>query len=85
MLATFRPSVASMEEEFRDMAAANGIEATIETVLIEGALKALKGGDAETCFSRSAARLAHGDSPVVRKRLFYRRTHSNRPAIARGG
>jgi len=48
MLATFRPSVASMEEEFREAAAAIASDATIQTVLVEGALDALKGGDAAT-------------------------------------
>jgi hypothetical protein len=68
MLATFRPSVASMEEEFRDLAAAKTVEATIETVLIEDALDALKGGDAEThnrLLAAAAVRLAHCDAIML--------------------
>lgn len=50
------------------MAAANGIEATIETVLIEDALKALKGGDVEThnrLLAESAPRLAQCDAIML--------------------
>ena len=48
MLATFGPSVASMEQEFAEAAAALRPGATIHTVLVDGALPALKAGDAET-------------------------------------
>lgn len=68
MLATFRPSVASMEEEFRDMAVAEAAEATIETVLVEDALMALKAGDAENhnrLLASSAARLAQCDAVML--------------------
>lgn len=68
MLATFRPSVASMEEEFREMATAKTVEATIETVLVEGALDALKSGDAQThnrLLATSAVRLAHCDAIML--------------------
>jgi Asp/Glu/hydantoin racemase len=44
MLATFGPSVRSMEDEFAEM----GNGATIRTVLVADAMTALKGGDAET-------------------------------------
>jgi len=47
MLATFAPSVASMEQEFREMAAAHGAAATIETYCVPGAMAALKAGDAD--------------------------------------
>lgn len=46
MLATFGPSVATMEAEFHEAARGNG--ATLQTVLVDHALDALKGGDAET-------------------------------------
>lgn len=46
MLATFGPSVETMEAEFRE--AARGTDATLETVLVDHALAALKSGDAET-------------------------------------
>jgi aspartate/glutamate racemase len=64
MLATFRPSVAGMESEFRAEAARWGVEAEIETVLVEDALDALKGGDAEEhnrLVAEAAPRLAHCD------------------------
>ncbi len=48
MLATFEPSVASMEDEFRRMAAARRSPATIETYCVPGAMTALKAGDAAT-------------------------------------
>jgi Asp/Glu/hydantoin racemase len=48
MLATFAPSVASMEAEFRDMATGRDIAATIETYCVPGAMAALKAGDAAT-------------------------------------
>ena len=45
MLATFAPSVASMEEEFARMAEAAGVPARIETCCVPGAMAALKAGD----------------------------------------
>jgi Asp/Glu/hydantoin racemase len=45
MLATFAPSVASMEEEFVRMAEAAGVPAVIETCCVPGAMAALKAGD----------------------------------------
>ena len=48
MLATFPPSVPSMEEEFRRMAAKAGSRATIQTHCVPEALIALKAGDAAT-------------------------------------
>ncbi len=47
MLATFRPAVASMEDEFTTMARKAFAEVTIRTVLVEEALAALQRGDAE--------------------------------------
>ena len=47
MLATFAPSVGSMEDEFRDMAAAGQSRATIETFCVPGAMDALRAGDGE--------------------------------------
>src|SRR5262249_34898659 len=46
MLATFAPSVGSMEDEFRDMAACRS-PATIETYCAPGAMAALRAGDGE--------------------------------------
>lgn len=48
MLATFPPSVATMEAEFRDERARSGSDATLETVVVAHALDALKAGDAAT-------------------------------------
>ncbi|HEV2099923.1 MAG TPA: aspartate/glutamate racemase family protein [Stellaceae bacterium] len=45
MLATFAPSVQSMEEEFRAMAQSGRSSATIETYCVPGAMAALKAGD----------------------------------------
>ena len=45
MLATFAPSVASMEDEFRAMAIARDNHAEIETFCVPGAMAALKAGD----------------------------------------
>ena len=45
MLATFAPSVPSMEEEFRQMAGAAGSSATLDSYCVPGAMDALKAGD----------------------------------------
>lgn len=47
MLATFGPSVGSMELEFRELAAARGRDAEIFTLLVPEALSALRQGDAD--------------------------------------
>lgn len=48
MLATFQPSVASMEQEFRDMAEQSRRAASIETICVPAAMAALKSGDVAT-------------------------------------
>lgn len=68
MLATFPPSVASMEAEFAVEAVARGADARIETLLVEGALDALKSGDAEThnrLLAEAAPRLAACDAILL--------------------
>lgn len=66
MLATFGPSVASMEAEFADLAAAAGRRARLRTVLVDDALSALKGGDADRHNTLVAARAeALADCDVV--------------------
>lgn len=68
MVATFGPSVASMEAEFAEAARAAGSSATIETVLDADALVALKAGDAATHNARvaeAAARLADCDAILL--------------------
>jgi hypothetical protein len=64
MLATFAPSVASMEREFHDAAQRNHRTATIESHLVPGAMAALKGGDGAThdrLVAEAAPRLLHCD------------------------
>jgi Asp/Glu/hydantoin racemase len=68
MLATFAPSVPSMEEEFRDMAAMKGAPATIETYCVPGAMAALKAGDAPThnrLVAEAAMRFADRDAVLL--------------------
>src|SRR5436305_11246732 len=65
MLATFGPSVAGMEDEFRQMAAATGSGASIETICVSEAMAALKAGDGAThdrLLAEAAARLADCDA-----------------------
>ena len=45
MLATFQPSVAGMEAEFRDIAGAAKSQATLDSFCVPGAMKALQEGD----------------------------------------
>lgn len=68
MLATFATSVAGMEQEFREAAAAAGSDAQVETILVDGALPALQKGDAEThnrLLAANAHRLAHCDAIML--------------------
>jgi len=68
MLATFAASVPSMEEEFRQLARARGVEATIETVCIPEAIAAARGGDILThnrLLAEAAPRLAHCDAVML--------------------
>ena len=46
MLATFEPSVASMQEEFDALASTSGVDATLRTLCIPEAMRALRNGDA---------------------------------------
>jgi Asp/Glu/hydantoin racemase len=45
MLATFEPSVAGMEEEFRGMVGAAGSKTVLSSFCVPGAMKALQAGD----------------------------------------
>jgi Asp/Glu/hydantoin racemase len=68
MLATFAPSVASMEQDFRDMAGAQGVPATIETYCVPGAMAALQAGDATThnrLVAEAAPRFAGCDAVLL--------------------
>jgi Asp/Glu/hydantoin racemase len=68
MLATFGPSVASMEEEFRQLAARRGTPAEIETICVEGAMPALRAGDGaahDRLIAEAAPRFAHCDAVLL--------------------
>lgn len=68
MLATFERSVASMEEEFQELAAARGITAEIRTVCVPEAMAALQAGDAErhnALLADAAAGLADADAVML--------------------
>lgn len=68
MLATFPPSVASMEEEFYDMAAAAGVRARIETHCVPDAMAALKAGDGaghDRLLAAAAPRLSECDTVLL--------------------
>jgi len=68
MLATFAPSVASMEDEFREMADARGRRATIETYCVPGAMAALKADDGaqhNRLIAEAAPRFANCDAVLL--------------------
>lgn len=56
MLATFAPSVTTMTEEFDEFVRETGADATLRTIVVEGAMDALRKGDAETHNTLVAAR-----------------------------
>jgi hypothetical protein len=59
LVATFPPSIPSMEAEFAEMAAAAGSHAALKGVCAEGAMAALTAGDGET-HDRKIAAVAAG-------------------------
>jgi Asp/Glu/hydantoin racemase len=64
MLATFMPSVAPMEEEFREMAETKGKRSVIQTYCVPGAMAALKAGrgaEHDRLVADAAPRLANCD------------------------
>lgn len=68
MLATFGPSVPSMESEFAELAASRGVTATLETVCVPDAMDALNRGDAAThnaLLAEAAPQLAHCDAVML--------------------
>jgi Asp/Glu/hydantoin racemase len=68
MLATFAPSVASMEDEFREMAEAGGGRARIETYCVPGAIAALKAGNGvehDRLIAEAAPRFADCDAVLL--------------------
>jgi Asp/Glu/hydantoin racemase len=56
MLATFAPSVSTMTEEFEEYLVRAGKKATLTTIVVDDAIRLLKGGDAETHNRLVAAR-----------------------------
>jgi Asp/Glu/hydantoin racemase len=62
MVATFAPSVATMTGEFDEFAIGSNPPATLETLVVEDAMSALRAGDAETHNARIAARIDELDS-----------------------
>jgi Asp/Glu/hydantoin racemase len=68
MLATFAPSVGSMEDEFREIAETSGRRAVIETYCVPGAMAALKAGDAaehNRLLAEAAPRFADCDAVLL--------------------
>ncbi|HEX5318316.1 MAG TPA: aspartate/glutamate racemase family protein [Stellaceae bacterium] len=68
MLATFEPSVAGMEAEFRDIAGAARSPATLESHCVDGAMKALQGGDGaahDRLLAQAAPRFADRDAVLL--------------------
>ncbi len=68
MLATFAPSVPTMTEEFEQFVGEAGAKATLETIVVEGAMDALRKGDAGRHNALIAARapeLAHCDAIML--------------------
>jgi Asp/Glu/Hydantoin racemase len=68
MLATFEPSVASMEQEFRALATSRGGRGSLRTVCIPEAMAALSAGDAEShnrLLAESAPELADCDAILL--------------------
>jgi len=68
MLATFEPSVAGMEAEFRGIAGVAGSPATLESFCVAGAMAALQSGDGAThdrLIAEAAPRFADRDAVLL--------------------
>jgi Asp/Glu/hydantoin racemase len=68
MLATFEPSVASMEQEFRELAATRKVPAVLRSIYVPRAMAALAAGDAEThnrLLAEAAPQLADCDAILL--------------------
>jgi Asp/Glu/hydantoin racemase len=68
MLATFAPSVAGMEAEFRDIAGAAGSSATLDSFCVAGAMAALQASDGAThdrLLAEAAPRFADCDAVLL--------------------
>ena len=93
MLATFAPAVASMEEEFNDLARRRGASARLETIVIAGAREALLSGQldkhdsliaekASDLTSCNAIMLAHFSMANAASRI---QAKAGRPVLAAPG
>jgi hypothetical protein len=81
MIATFEPSIPSMAEEFREMAAEAGSTARLATACVPEAMAALRDGDAETHNRLVAGTVDQlGDVDVLLLAQFS--TAQARPAVA---
>ena len=66
MLATFAPSVVTMNEEFDEFVRETGAQATLRTIVVDGAMDALRKGDAQTHNELVAARAGElGDCDAI--------------------
>ena len=68
MLATFEPSVAGMEAEFRDIAGAAGSQAALDSFCVAGAMPALQAGDGaehDRRLAEAAPRFADRDAVLL--------------------
>jgi Asp/Glu/Hydantoin racemase len=68
MLATFAPSIAGMEDEFRELTGRRGVTARLETLCIGEARRALDGGDGaahDRLLAAAAPRLAGCDAVLL--------------------
>ncbi|HYM72262.1 MAG TPA: aspartate/glutamate racemase family protein [Stellaceae bacterium] len=68
MLATFAPSVAGMEAEFRDIAGAAKSPSALDSYCVAGAMKALQAGDGAThdrLLAEAAPRFADRDAVLL--------------------
>jgi Asp/Glu/hydantoin racemase len=68
MLATFAPSVLTMTEEFEQFVGEAGAQASLETIVVEGAMDALRKGDADrhnVLIAARAPELAHCDAIML--------------------
>ena len=84
MLATFSPSIGTMTEEFDEYVGREGAAATLDTVMVEGAMDHLRKGDAEThnrLIADRAPALADYDAVMLAHFSTSRAAHAVRGAI----
>lgn len=68
MLATFAPAVPGMEDEFHALVQARGIQASLKTILVDGAIDAARAGNIEThnlLVARASSQLADCDAVML--------------------